>query len=137
MVVPFTKILLFSKYLITFIIYFASLFFTVIPEPSSTESPFLLLLFFTYLLFLLKILRPVSTKTSLKFFLSVGALFLNSFLYDFVIDPTISNNTKKLRINKSFWLHHLIQLNFLKNFISWWTICKSFTKPWNLCISQQ
>ena len=44
LVVPFNKISVFSKDLITFIIFFVSLLVRVIPEPVIYEVPFLIFL---------------------------------------------------------------------------------------------
>ena len=66
-VVPFNKISLFSKDLITFIISFISLFFSIILEPVIDENYFLIIL-----------LSPESTRIPL-FNFSISVLF-NSFI---------------------------------------------------------
>ena len=69
LVVPFAKICLFSKDLITFIIYFISFFVRVIPELVTDGIPFLISLVI--------ILSPVSTKISSFNFL------VSEFFYSF------------------------------------------------------
>ena len=75
LVVPFNEILLFSKDLITFIIFFLSSFIRVIPEPVTDELQLLI--------FLPIILIPASSRISL-FNFSVPVIF-NSFANELML----------------------------------------------------
>ena len=72
-VVPFNKMFLFSKDLITFIISFISLFDRVIPEPEIDEIPLLI--------FLPSKLSPVSTRIS--YCICLATIFFYSFTNEF------------------------------------------------------
>ena len=75
LVVPFNEILLFSKDLITFIIFFLSSFIRVIPEPVTDELQLII--------FLPIILIPASSRISL-FNFSVPVIF-NSFANELML----------------------------------------------------
>ena len=65
----------FYKELITFIIYFISLFARVIPEPVFHEIHFLIVLPIIW--------SPLSTSRLL--FISLGSVFFNYFAYEFAV----------------------------------------------------
>ena len=84
LVIPFNKIPLFSKGLITFIISFISLFFRVIPEPSLNVQSFLSLFI------------SLVTKYVVVSLVYLGAPFINSCVLALIAayDKATSNSLR-------------------------------------------
>ena len=111
LVVAFNKVPLFSKDLITFMIYFISWFVSVTSELLNKDEDLILIL----------LLPKLYTAPEKAF----GTLLLWQYYWQY-LEPLMQ---------PSLLVPLFYQKSCQESLVSWWIICKGFTNPWNLCIS--